>query len=177
MRGQRSAREPFHASGSLPKEADLQYATRTGTGVLEDEVKAYLLCIDCEEFFNRNGESEVLRHIAAKSVKRFPLHEKLRLALPREHHPEVSRYAGYDLGLDMDKFAYFTLSVVWRGGVHDWVLPDGTVQSRLELGGFEEPIRLYLLGTAPFPPRYGRNRDRVQRCRVSENMGHPLGRC
>jgi hypothetical protein len=55
------------ASGRAKKQK-LQYATRSGSGIVEDEVKAYLLCIDSEEFFDRNGESEVLRHIAAKSV-------------------------------------------------------------------------------------------------------------
>jgi hypothetical protein len=135
-----------------PRDQKLQYATRVGSGVVSHHMKAPLLCRDCEGMFDRNGESEVLRHIAPKSVKRFPLHEKLRLALPREDHPELSRFAGYDVGLDMDRFAYFTLSVVWRGAVHDWKLLDGTVRPRMELGGFEEPIRQYLSGRTQLPP-------------------------
>ena len=50
------------------EEAEALMRQRDGPGIVEDEVKAYLLCIDSEEFFDRNGESEVLRHIAAKSV-------------------------------------------------------------------------------------------------------------
>src|SRR5437879_1175737 len=108
-----------------PKGQKLEYGTGTGTGVVVEHMKAPLLCLDCEKRFDQNGESEVLRHIAPKSVKRFPLHEKLRLALPREADASISRFAGYDIGLDMDKFAFFTLSVVWRGAVHQWVFPDG----------------------------------------------------
>jgi hypothetical protein len=52
----------------------------------------------------------------------------------------------------MDKFAYFAISVVWRGAAHDWVLPDGGVRRHDASGGFVEPMRLYLLGQAPFPP-------------------------
>lgn len=111
-----------------------------------------MLCHECEQLFDRNGESEVLRAIAPKSMKRFPLHERMRLAFPRDSDPSVSRFAGYEFGLDMDKFAYFTLSVVWRGTVGQWIKPDGTLTLALVLGGFEEPIRRYLLGETPFPP-------------------------
>ena len=34
----------------------------------------------------------------------------------------------------MDKFAYFAISLVWRGAVHDWVRPDGTVRPQDALG-------------------------------------------
>ena len=115
-------------------------------------MRAPLLCGGCEGLFDRNGESEALKHIAAKSFKRFPLHEKLRLALPREKWADISMFSGDSLGIDMDKFGYFAMSVVWRGAVHDWIMFDGTVRSRNEIGGFEEPMRLYLLGEAPLPP-------------------------
>jgi hypothetical protein len=51
----------------------------------------------------------------------------------------------------MDKFAYFGLSVIWRAAVHEWITPDGRTPPRCELGGFAEPIRLYLLGKGSFP--------------------------
>ena len=52
----------------------------------------------------------------------------------------------------MDHFVYFMLSVVWRGAVHQWPDVDGSLTVPLPLGGFEDPIRQYLLGKAPFPP-------------------------
>jgi hypothetical protein len=134
-----------------PKGLKLQYVTPAKSGIIAQRMKARVLCVDCERRFNRNGESEVLRHIAPKSLKRFPLHEKLRVALPRQVDSTTSRYSGDDLGIDMDKFAYFTLSVVWRAAVHEWVAPDGRTPPRFELGNFAEPIRMYLLGKGPFP--------------------------
>jgi hypothetical protein len=100
---------------------------------------------------DEGGESYVLSHIAAKVMDEFPLHLKLRLALPRESHPEISRFSGDDLGIDMEKFAYFALSIVWRAAVHDWEMPDGTILPRQAIGDFEPPIRKYLVG-GDFPP-------------------------
>lgn len=87
----------------------------------------------------------------------FGLGERLRVALPRDYNPKdpdqsVNRYSGADLGVDMDKFAYFAISMVWRGAVHDWVMPDGIVRPHDALGSFVEPMRLYLLGETPLPP-------------------------
>jgi len=39
-----------------------------------------------------------------------------------------------------------------RRAAHDWPMPDGTVRYHDPLGGFVEPMRLYLLGQAPLPP-------------------------
>lgn len=142
----------FIPAALYPKRLKLEYATRAASGVVKEQVKDPLLCPECERRFDQNGESEVLRWIAPKAVKRFPLHERLRLALPREvEDHSVSRFAGVEIGLNMDKFAYFALSVVWRSAAHKWVLPDGTVLRPVRIGAFEEPIRTYLLGKAPLP--------------------------
>lgn len=77
-------------------------------------VKNYLLCHECETRFSQNGESEVLKWLAPKA-KRFPLSERLKVALPREQHPDVTRYAASDFRRDAERFAYFALSVVWCG--------------------------------------------------------------
>jgi hypothetical protein len=133
----------------------LTYATRIGSGVVvkENEIKARLLCRECETLFKLNGEDEVLKYIQPKLGKKhgFPLSNRLRLALSRDNHPEMPRYSGADLGMDMDKFAYFALSIVWRGTAHDWTLLDGTVRPRFAIGDFEPPIREYLVG-GPMPP-------------------------
>ena len=129
----------------------LQYGTRTGTGRLEKEIKDLLLCTTCESVLDQGGESYVLPLIAAKVTKEFPLHRRLSLALPRESYPDVCRFSGDDLGIDMEKFAHFALGIVWRAAVHDWAMPDGAILPRHAIGDFEPPIRSYLLG-GPFPP-------------------------
>lgn len=122
----------------------------------DKHIKDYVLCFDCEQRFDRNGESEVLHWVSPKS-KTFRLGERLIVALPRDYNPRdpdqsLSRYSGDDIGVNMDKFAYFAISIVWRGAVHDWALPDGSVRPHNALGEFVDPMRLYLLGQAPFPP-------------------------
>jgi hypothetical protein len=133
----------------------MEYATRNGAGIVmkENEIKARLLCRECEMLFKLNGEDEVLGYVQPKLGKKkgFPLSDRLRLALSRDNHPEMPRYSGADLGMDMDKFAYFGLSIVWRGTAHDWTMLDGTLSPRFKIGGFEPPIREYLLGGA-MPP-------------------------
>jgi hypothetical protein len=129
----------------------LQFGTRSGSGKIERHIKDLLLCDACEHLLDEGGESYVLSHIAAKVTDEFPLHLKLRLALARESYPDLSRFSGDDLGMDMEKFAYFAMSVVWRAAVHDWEMPDGTILPRKAIGDFEPPIRKYLLG-GEFPP-------------------------
>jgi hypothetical protein len=128
-------------------------ATVSGTGVHSGpapHLKDHLLCFDCEQRFEQNGETEVLKWLAPKT-RDYSLNEKLRLALPREAHPEISLFSAYELGLDAAKFAYFALSIVWRGAVHRWTLLDGTLTKLLELGAHEETIRQFLVGESTFP--------------------------
>jgi len=63
-----------------PKKIKLEYLSRGGvrTIVADKEIKAPLLCFECEQRFSKNGESEVLRHIAGKIAnKPSPLFAKV----------------------------------------------------------------------------------------------------
>lgn len=113
-------------------------------------MKEVLLCSTCESLLDQGGESYVLSQIAAKVTDEFPLHRMLSLDLRRESYPDISRFSGDDLGIDMEKFAHFALGIVWRATIHDWTMPDGTVLPRQAIDDFEPPIRSYLLGGA-FP--------------------------
>jgi len=144
----------YICSALYPKKTTLEFLGRRSVSRNAQHIKAPLLCWDCEQLFARNGESEVLLRIAPKIARKgaFPLYDKLRVAWPREDALSLKRYAGYEVGLDMDKFAYFMLSLVWRGAVHAWPDGEGGVCKPLPLGEFSEPIRRYLLGQADFPP-------------------------
>lgn len=125
--------------------------TRSSTGTMKEDIKEYLLCKDCETRFNSMGESYVLSWIAPKA-NRFPLHERLRVALPCDvGDGSAPRFSGEDIGVDMDRFAYFAVSVAWRGAVHQWTNADGTLMAPWALGDFEEQMRRYLAGESPFP--------------------------
>ncbi len=149
----------FLPAALYPKWRKPSLATRKGifpVGSKDNHIKDYVLCFDCEQRFDRHGESEVLYWVSPKS-KTFRLGERLRVALPRDYdHKDpdqsINRYSGDDIGVEMDKFAYFAISVVWRGAVHDWVMPDGSVRPHDALGDFMEPMRMYLLGQANLPP-------------------------
>jgi hypothetical protein len=135
-----------------PGKKGMRYATQTQSGENPVQMKAYVLCWDCEQRFNRLGESEVLRWLAPKARKQFPLHDRLRVALPCGEIRRYSVYRGEDVGLDTEKFAYFTLSVFWRRTAHAWLNLDGSPMPPWNLGVFGEQMRTFLVGDAPFPP-------------------------
>jgi hypothetical protein len=126
----------------------LEFVTVIDAGVDPEELKAHLLCRECEARFSVNGEDEVLKHIAPKYVlKALPLAERMRLAWARDNDPTAPRHDARDFGIDTEKFAYFALSIVWRRTVHEW----SPAIPRWELGQVAEDMRQYLLGDTPFP--------------------------
>lgn len=157
-----------------PSNLEFEVLTTTASFPKGDELKDWLLCKECECLFERNGESHVLLKILPKLAKKsFPLHERLSVFPPCEEDPSFKRYDADAVGLEMDKFAYFTLSVIWRGAVHKWEKSDGTRTKRLRLGGFEEPIRLYLLGCLSV--RCGCNRHSMHRRKIAPPLVRPFG--
>jgi hypothetical protein len=129
----------------------LEFINVLESGVDPQELKAHLLCVSCEQRFGRNGEDEVLRHVAPKLLdKPSHLHQRMRLALPRDEDPSAPRFCAYDFDLDTEKFAYFAVSVIWRRTIHEWAA-GGTVFQRWELGDFARDMRRYLMGETPFP--------------------------
>lgn len=149
---------PLHESHLMPRalyahgRRKITFATRSLSGSNPKEIKANLLCLDCEQRFNGYGESEVLKWLAPKSIRRFPLHDRLRVACPCEDFPTLSVFKCRDVGVDAAKFTYFTLSVVWRMTIHDWVGFDDRVLPRWNLGTFGEQLRGFLVGDEAFPP-------------------------
>jgi hypothetical protein len=130
---------------------EFQVTTLSGTVMTKTQMKQHLLCRDCEQRFDRNGESHVLGAIAPKNSRAFPLHDRMKIAYPRDSDSSSSRFFGPDFRLDMDQFAYFAVSVVWRATVGQWVMQDGNLTQEAKLGVFQENMRKYLLGEISFP--------------------------
>jgi len=107
------------------------------------QVKDYLLCEDCEERFNKYGETWAAGQVY--DGKYFPLLQRLTLALPFLETPQFRAVSGVAAGIDTDKLAYFGLSILWRAAAHKWKTLDGQTTS-VVLGSYEDPIRRYLLG-------------------------------
>ena len=114
------------------------------------QLTAYLLCDDCEQRLNKNGETWVLRH-CYREVGQFLLRDKLRLATPVWSKPGTSYFAARSIrSIDINKLVYFAASVLWRASIHTWRFSGQTV--RIYLGKrYEEEFRQYLLGTADLP--------------------------
>lgn len=114
------------------------------------EVRDYLLCAGCEQRFHERGEDWVLRN-GYRGGKTFRLQEALLEATPFISTRVVSVFEGSQVrSVDMDQLCYFAASVFWRAAAHSWCCPDGRKLS-LELGPYEEDLRLYLLDQEAFP--------------------------
>jgi hypothetical protein len=79
----------------------------------------------------------------------FPLQTALKNASPIHHAEDFSAFSGRMIPtIDMEALVYFAASVFWRAAVHDWGCPE----QQLRLGSrYQEELRQYLLGRAPFP--------------------------
>lgn len=81
-----------------PKKLSLEYLSRNGIRPLKAEIKAPLLCLDCEQRFSKYGESEVLRHVAAKIADRpGPLLQMLERLQAREEDSSLKSYCDLTL--------------------------------------------------------------------------------
>ncbi len=112
------------------------------------QVRAYLLCAECEERFNKYGETWAAGQVY--DGRYFPLLQRLTLALPFLETPKLRGVSGMAAGIDTDKLAYFGLSILWRAAAHKWKMLDGRTTS-VDLGSYEEPIRRFLLGETVLP--------------------------
>jgi hypothetical protein len=122
---------------------------RNASGTTSKQVTDYVLCAECEDLFNKNGEKWMLSQIW--NGKRFPLRERLNVAMPAYYLTGAVAFSGTAVGIDVGKLGYFALSVLWRGAVHIWNTPFGSKTNIINLGSEEEPIRKFLLGDEPFP--------------------------
>jgi hypothetical protein len=117
------------------------------------QLKRYLLCSVCEDRFNKNGESWVLKHcFRGGPMNRFRLRDLLIGVTPISTNSAgdvLSTVAAPEI--QRNKIEYFAASVFWRGAISDWPWQGQTVPPM----PLEVPLRLafedYLLGKTTFP--------------------------
>jgi hypothetical protein len=108
----------------------------------------YLLCSDCEGILDRMGEKYFLPLLANELG--FPFQDVLRSVAPDVAESDLTAYAcARNPSLDCGKIAHFASGIFWKAAVHAWVHGDATV--KIELRGYTEGLREYLLGAKPFP--------------------------
>jgi len=122
-------------------------------GQTSSQAKQYLLCHDCEQRFNRNGESWVIKHCYHEDSGKFPLRDLFKTQEPILAGPQGGAYDASKIpGIDIEKLVYFCASVIWRASLRQWRIQKETYEP-IQVGAeYHEQLRQYLLGTAPFPP-------------------------
>jgi hypothetical protein len=123
--------------------------SRDATLQTSSQMKFPLLCSDCEQCFNRNGEGYVIGRLRSKHG--FPLLDRLNVALPVYESPRLAAFSGDAVGLETDKMAYFALSILWRASVRKWDTVRGQNTSVVLDEPFKEDLRMYLLRETGFP--------------------------
>jgi hypothetical protein len=112
------------------------------------QLKAALLCHDCEQRFSRQGENWVLANCLRRDGT-FPLASILASRTPdifSDSNPTRVYFAATIPEINSRALAYFAASMFWRGSIHPWN-HDGSIP--VELGPFRESFRKY--GTCGFP--------------------------
>lgn len=115
------------------------------------QFKCYLLCEDCEQRLNKNGENRVLAEYL-QNPDHFVLREKLRKEQPRQIRNDGRWFSGFDLEtIDVDSYRYFAASVFWRASVGRWKDPRYLPCCGCLGPKYEEKLRGFLLNQLPFP--------------------------
>lgn len=113
------------------------------------QIKDHVFCRDCEQLLNNNGERYVMTLVAEKG--KFPLLAGLQTIRPSSVTPVFTHYDLTDLPeIDRGQLAYYALSIFWRASIHIWDKADRT-KTAIDLGGYNEVLRKYLLGQSEFP--------------------------
>ena len=119
----------------------------------DKQIRDYVLCRECEQLFNKKGEDYVMRLVKQDSGN-FPLLELLSKHKPIATGPNSGdRFSGAEIGLDMEKIAYYGLSMFWRAAVHTWpIRVQGQVTGGGKLSADDlEGMRKYLQGESGWP--------------------------
>ena len=109
---------------------------------------AHLLCFDCAQRLHRGGEEWTLRHLLKKDGT-FRLRDKIVAKSQCLTSDSFTAYqVDIDAGVDFDQLAYFTDSVIWKGGAHPW----RGYGNQITLGSrYFEEFRRYLVNEGAFP--------------------------
>jgi hypothetical protein len=112
------------------------------------QISEYLLCPECEERLRVGGEDWVLAN--GFRGKSFPIHSALIGATPIASLTQTQMIDARIIpAIDLQRLAYFAVSVFWRASACRWNAVDH--YSQISLGPYQEMLRQFLLGQAPFP--------------------------
>lgn len=123
----------------------------TGKGAFQTsrQMKAALLCSECEQLLSSKGERYTISVMS--NQKGFLLLETVQRMTPALASYGLKAYKCASIpGVDTAALAHFALGLLWKGSVHTWT-PGAGVQTLIHLGPYQEALRGYLTGEAMFP--------------------------
>jgi hypothetical protein len=124
--------------------------TNSWIGQSSDQTAAHVFCRECEDVFNKGGETWLIPQLA--QLDGFPLYDTLTKAQPLYSEGDFLAYRASSIpGFDAVKVIHFAMGIFWKASVQNWGNKGTEVQ--IMLGAYAEPIRQFILGRAPFPER------------------------
>jgi hypothetical protein len=113
------------------------------------QTKDVLLCEECDNSLNRNGENWIIPKLA-RAGGGFVFLDILEELPPDAEKERFKIYgAAKNPSIDVDKIVHFAMGVFWKASVHSWAANGNT--PRIELGPYRDDVRDFLRGDAPFP--------------------------
>lgn len=113
------------------------------------QLQHYLLCRDCEQLLNRQGENWVIPKVATIEGT-FPFFDILSTSKPTVVDGDHSFYSAASIPeIQIPKLVHFALGIFWKASVHSWAAKQS--EPSIELGPYSDAIRRLLLGEAHFP--------------------------
>ena len=115
------------------------------------QVSDYLLCDICEDLLNKCGEKWIIAN-CWRSADDFPIGAALDNFAPLTIEDGIQVYLGCAApAIELNQLVHFGVGVFWRAAAHQWSAVAGHSPARLHLGPYEEELRLFIHGDAPFP--------------------------
>lgn len=109
----------------------------------------YVFCDDCEDIFNKGGESWVLPLLARLETS-FPLYDLLTKQAPSQVLDETKIYlAARNPEIQSGKLIHFAMGIFFKAAVHSW--SGSKTEPWINLGPYTERLRTFVLGETPFP--------------------------
>jgi len=126
-------------------------AARRAVRATSDQLQADLLCEDCEQMLNEDGERWILGKLCTIDRK-FPLYDLLRQQAPIDTGLDGETFAAAtNPSIDVQSVTHFGLGVFWKASLYPWEI------GRISLGAYEDPIRTWLRGETAFPQNVALN--------------------
>jgi len=117
--------------------------------VANEEVTTYLLCEQCEQRLNRDGENWLLPKLATIE-KKFPFYDMLTEVAPDTSEDGSAAYAcSRNRKIGFRKLTNFAVGVFWKASVHSW--RKNKSGPMIQLGKYGEEFRRFLVGKGRFP--------------------------